>query len=112
MIGRRWSVRVIAMALGMLALAPQAARAQVVAPEFYGGDLWSRPRLTGDWGGSRGGPGPQRPSPSRSPPSRATCGPAARARAALEAVTGQLYVAVLVARLVALQIGQGQDPPS
>jgi porin len=33
-------------------LAPPAG-AQVEPPKTYGGDLWSRPRLTGDWGGVR-----------------------------------------------------------
>lgn len=30
-----------------------AARAQTPAPETYAGDFWTRPRLTGDWGGFR-----------------------------------------------------------
>jgi porin len=34
--------------------APNCARAQLVdVPETWGGDIWSRPRLTGDWGGLR-----------------------------------------------------------
>jgi porin len=34
--------------------APNGARAQLVdVPETWGGDIWSRPRLTGDWGGLR-----------------------------------------------------------
>jgi porin len=34
-----------------LAVAPAAAQEE--PPQTYGGDLWSRPRLTGDWGGLR-----------------------------------------------------------
>jgi porin len=41
--------------VGLVALfAPNCARAQLVdVPETWGGDVWSRPRLTGDWGGLR-----------------------------------------------------------
>lgn len=44
-----------ALALGVLlaVLAPTALSAQTMAPETYAGDFWSRPRLTGDWGGFR-----------------------------------------------------------
>jgi porin len=46
-------VLVAMLALGPLA-APGPAGAQPVAvPETWGGDLWSRPRLTGSWGGLR-----------------------------------------------------------
>jgi porin len=43
------------LAFGMLVglLAPAAAAAQTQAPETYAGDFWTRPRLTGDWGGFR-----------------------------------------------------------
>jgi len=41
------------LVLGLVALVPAGAGAQVTAPETYAGDLWSRPRLTGDWGGLR-----------------------------------------------------------
>jgi porin len=35
-------------------IAPGLARAQLVdVPDTWGGDIWSRPRLTGDWGGLR-----------------------------------------------------------
>jgi porin len=35
-------------------LAPNCARAQPVdVPDTWGGDIWSRPRLTGDRGGFR-----------------------------------------------------------
>jgi porin len=35
-------------------ISPDLARAQPYAvPETWGGDIWSRPRLTGDWGGLR-----------------------------------------------------------
>src|SRR3990172_12074662 len=41
------------LALGLVALVPAGAGAQVTAPETYAGDLWLRPRLTGDGGGLR-----------------------------------------------------------
>lgn len=43
------------LGLGMLMglLSPNAAAAQTQAPETYAGDFWTRPRLTGDWGGFR-----------------------------------------------------------
>jgi porin len=45
--------RTFLVGLGLLA-APSAAIAQAVdIPETWGGDIWSRPRLTGDWGGLR-----------------------------------------------------------
>ncbi len=53
---RRWGGWVAAIALALAAVLgpPPEARAQLVqAPETYAGDLWSRPRLTGDWGGLR-----------------------------------------------------------
>jgi porin len=35
-------------------ISPDLARAQPYeVPETWGGDIWSRPRLTGDWGGLR-----------------------------------------------------------
>jgi porin len=38
----------------VLLFAPNGASAQVVdVPDTWGGDIWSRPRLTGDWGGLR-----------------------------------------------------------
>src|SRR5262245_40921053 len=41
-------------ALGLLLVAPVTGRAQPVAvPDTWGGDLLSRPRLTGSWGGLR-----------------------------------------------------------
>jgi porin len=47
--------RLAIAALGALAglAAPAAAPAQTPAPETYAGDFWTRPRLTGDWGGLR-----------------------------------------------------------
>jgi porin len=37
-----------------LLIAPDLARAQPYeTPDTWGGDIWSRPRLTGDWGGLR-----------------------------------------------------------
>ena len=42
-------------ALGLIAvvIGPVVATAQTQAPPTYAGDIWSRPRLTGDWGGFR-----------------------------------------------------------
>ena len=38
----------------IMLVAPDIARTQPYeAPETWGGDIWSRPRLTGDWGGLR-----------------------------------------------------------
>ena len=34
-------------------MSPYAAMAQIDPPPTYAGDLWSRPRLTGDWFGGR-----------------------------------------------------------
>ena len=52
-----FSARVILLlALGLTAFVsalPAPAMAQFDGPEKYGGDLFSRPRLTGDWGGTR-----------------------------------------------------------
>jgi porin len=49
-----WSGTVL-LAIGLAALAfwPVVAIAQTDAPATYTGDLWSRPRLTGDWWESR-----------------------------------------------------------
>jgi porin len=41
------------IALVVLAIAGPASAQPVAVPETYGGDLWSRPRLTGSWGGLR-----------------------------------------------------------
>ena len=44
----------IFLACLILLLVPDLARAQpYLTPETWGGDIWSRPRLTGDWGGLR-----------------------------------------------------------
>ena len=32
---------------------PSVGLAQTPAPETFGGDIWSRPRITGDWFGYR-----------------------------------------------------------
>jgi len=40
-------------ALAVLGAAPTARAQPVEVPETWGGDLWSRPRLTGSWGGLR-----------------------------------------------------------
>ena len=38
----------------IMLVAPDSARTQPYeVPETWGGDIWSRPRLTGDWGGLR-----------------------------------------------------------
>ena len=54
MIADRWSGAVL-LAIGLAALVsePLVAIAQTDAPATYTGDLWSRPRLTGDWWESR-----------------------------------------------------------
>jgi porin len=43
----------LGLAILPLLLAPSLAPAQTPAPETYAGDFWTRPRLTGDWGGFR-----------------------------------------------------------
>jgi porin len=42
-----------AISAALLLWAPAAAMAQINPPPTYAGDLWSRPRLTGDWFGGR-----------------------------------------------------------
>ena len=50
----RWSGTVlVAIGLAALVSGPVVAIAQTDAPASYTGDLWSRPRLTGDWWESR-----------------------------------------------------------
>jgi porin len=50
-IGRKGWLFLIAL---VLLVAPGLARAQPYdVPDTWGGDIWSRPRLTGDWGGLR-----------------------------------------------------------
>ena len=49
-----WSGTVlVAIGLAALVSGPMAAIAQTDPPATYTGDLWSRPRLTGDWWESR-----------------------------------------------------------
>ena len=48
--GRAW---ILALALAVLAWTPAVVTAQITPPPTYGGDLWERPRLTGDWFGGR-----------------------------------------------------------
>jgi len=49
----RWlSVLLAGLAVAILGVAHAAAQ-PVAIPETWGGDLWSRPRLTGSWGGLR-----------------------------------------------------------
>jgi porin len=56
-IGERWlrtAIGTVAILLGLTLPGAPGARAQPVAvPDTWGGDLWSRPRLTGSWGGLR-----------------------------------------------------------
>jgi porin len=54
-IGRRRRVAWLAVAAVGLAcaLASVAAAQPIEEPKTYAGDIWSRPRLTGDWGGLR-----------------------------------------------------------
>jgi porin len=48
-----WIASILLTGVGLL-LAPTPVSAQpYVAPATWGGDFWSRPRLTGDWGGLR-----------------------------------------------------------
>ena len=54
MLSRRLWVSVVALSLSVLAPAPHGVRAQPVeVPDTYAGDLGSRPKLTGNWGGLR-----------------------------------------------------------
>jgi porin len=47
-------MRAILVILGVVALlGPASASAQIPGPETYAGDFWTRPRLTGVWGGFR-----------------------------------------------------------
>ena len=46
----RQTIRFVAV---LLLFAPSLAQAQIDPPPTYAGDLWSRPRLTGDWFGGR-----------------------------------------------------------
>jgi porin len=46
--------RLLVLAMATAVWTPLAATAQPVAvPETWGGDFWSRPRLTGNWFGLR-----------------------------------------------------------
>src|SRR3989304_8535598 len=47
------AVRTHALALALLVTPSLASAQPVETPDTCGGDLWSRPRLTGDWGGLR-----------------------------------------------------------
>jgi hypothetical protein len=55
MMGRHGWAGAVLLAIGLAALGsrPEIAIAQTDAPATYTGDLWSRPRLTGDWWESR-----------------------------------------------------------
>lgn len=44
---------IILLALVLLGVASPAAAQPVAVPDTWGGDFWSRPRLTGSWGGLR-----------------------------------------------------------
>ena len=50
---RAWDAGAVILGLALLVLAGPASAQPVAAPDTYGGDLWSRPRLTGNWGGLR-----------------------------------------------------------
>ena len=50
--GRWLSILLAGLAVAILGVAHAAAQ-PVAIPETWGGDLWSRPRLTGSWGGLR-----------------------------------------------------------
>jgi porin len=53
-LGTRRSRGWIFLACLILLVVPDLARTQPYeVPETWGGDIWSRPRLTGNWGGSR-----------------------------------------------------------
>jgi hypothetical protein len=54
MVQHRW-FRTALLTIGLAALVsgPVVASAQTDAPATYTGDLWTRPRLTGDWWESR-----------------------------------------------------------
>lgn len=43
----------VILGLALLVMAGPASAQPVAVPETWGGDLWSRPRLTGSWGGLR-----------------------------------------------------------
>jgi porin len=47
-----WWIIIAAVALASALAAPAAAQ-PIDEPKTYAGDFWSRPRLTGDWGGFR-----------------------------------------------------------
>ena len=50
----RAALVVLLVAVSLASFVPTAATAQMtLMPDTYGGDIWSRPRLTGDWGGWR-----------------------------------------------------------
>jgi porin len=53
-LGNRRPRALIFLAGLLMLLAVNCAKAQLVdVPDTWGGDIWSRPRLTGDWGGLR-----------------------------------------------------------
>ena len=41
------------LALGLIVMSHHASAQPLAVPDTWGGDLWSRPRLTGNWGGLR-----------------------------------------------------------
>ena len=50
---REWLTRATGVGLLVLAAATPASAQPVAVPDTWGGDFWSRPRLTGSWGGFR-----------------------------------------------------------
>jgi len=50
---RKSATWVQVIGLAVVLCSPPAAAAQITPPPTYGGDLWGRPWLTGDWFGGR-----------------------------------------------------------
>ncbi len=51
--GRGHGSTIALVVLSLLVASPPADAQPVDVPDTWGGDIWSRPRLTGDWGGLR-----------------------------------------------------------
>jgi porin len=48
-----WVASIVLISAGLLVASAPVSAQPYAAPPTWGGDFWSRPRLTGDWGGSR-----------------------------------------------------------
>jgi porin len=48
-----WIASIVLLGVGLLFVAAPVRAQPYVTPPTWGGDFWSRPRLTGDWGGLR-----------------------------------------------------------